>query len=168
MSLKKMNVSFRSLVLLATLLASATCSSSDSGSGDGKVVETKTVPAVSVTQMIALGSGTVFETRVDVPPNAAANGKEIKFAVKSGVPFGTYSSDAALEVGPSDLVLANPLRMRRRVAMAPVRKRYVAVQNNPSTGSTVVKSGARRIFDPAVPHDGQTELWEADVDAPGV
>jgi hypothetical protein len=160
--------SVRPMVLFATLLASATCSSGDSGSGDGKLVEEKVVPAVSITQMIVLGAGTAFETRVDVPPGAAADGKEIKVAAKSGVPFGTYRSDVALEVGPSDLVLANPLRMRRRVAVAPVRQRYIAVQNNPSTGATLVKSSGRRIFDPAATADEQTELWEVDVDAPGV
>ncbi|MDZ4694554.1 MAG: choice-of-anchor D domain-containing protein [Deltaproteobacteria bacterium] len=158
----------RPVVLWAVLLASATCSSGDSGSDDGKIVEAKTATAVSITQTLVLGAGTAFETRVDVPPGAAADGKEIKVVVKSGVPFGTYDSDAALDVGPPDLVLVNPLRMRRRVAVAPPRQRYIAVQNNPSTGSTVVKSGARRIFDPAAPDDAQTELWEADVDAPGV
>ena len=85
----------------------------------GKLVESKTVTIVSITQTIVLGQGTPFETHIDIPPGATTCGKEIEVSVKSGVSFGAYTSDAAIDVGPAQVVIANPSRVRRRVAVAP-------------------------------------------------
>jgi len=144
------------------------CSSGGSDNGAGKVVDEKSVPVVAVTQTVILGAGTPYATSVSVPPGASADGRQIRITLKSGVNFGTYTSDAAIEVGPSDIVINQPLRARRSVAIAPVRRRYISVQNDPATNTSVARGGARRIYDPLVPSDGQSELWEADLDAAGV
>jgi hypothetical protein len=153
-------------ILLVSLPGLVACSGG--GSGSGKVVQETTINIVSITQSITLGAGTPYETKLKVPPGASSTGTPIKVSLKSGVPFGSFTSDAAIEVGPSDVVIANPLRARRRVPAPPPRRRYVAVQNDPAGGATAVRGSARRIYDPEAPSDGQTEIWEADLDAAGV